>query len=100
MGDLAVEMENVNNKQKRRDWGPLGGAHRNRANTLGDPWYRSRHDLPVSKDLVQDTRYGLTSLALRIPQRVEGFTLSKPPFISEKEWRPSFQPSGVSLRHG
>jgi len=54
------------------------------ANTLGDPWYRSRQDLLERKDLVQDTRYGLTPLALRMPPRVEGFTLSKPPFMSRK----------------
>jgi len=52
------------------------------ANTLGDPWYRSRHDLPDRKDLVQDKRYGLTPLALSMPQRVAGLTLSKPPFMS------------------
>jgi len=53
-------------------------------NTLGDPWYRSRHDLPERKDLVQDTRYGLTPLALKMPQRVEGLTLANPPFMSRK----------------
>ena len=52
------------------------------ANTFGNPWYRSRHDLPERKDLVQDTRYGLTPLALSMPQRVAGLTLSKPPFMS------------------
>jgi len=54
------------------------------ANTLGDPWWRSRHDLPDRKDFVQDIRYGLTPLALSIPQRVEGRTLSKPSFMSRK----------------
>jgi len=54
------------------------------ANTLGDPWYKSRHDLPDRKDIVQDTRYGLTPLALSMPQRVAGLTLSKPPFMSRK----------------
>jgi len=29
MGDLTGETGNVDNKQQRRDWGPLGGAHRN-----------------------------------------------------------------------
>jgi len=29
-------------------------------------------------------RYGLTPLPLRMPQRVEGLTLSKPPFMSRK----------------
>ena len=53
-------------------------------NTLGDPWYRSWQDLPDSKDLVQDTRYGLTPLALSMPQRVEGLTLLKPPLMSRK----------------
>jgi len=54
------------------------------ANTLGEPWYRSRHDLPERKDLVQDTRYGLTPLALSMPQRVEGLEGNRgrsPPYI-------------------
>ena len=54
------------------------------ANTLGDPWYRSRHILPVRKDLVQETRYGLTALALRMLHKVEEFTLSNPPLMSRK----------------
>jgi len=52
------------------------------ANTLGDPCYRSRQDLPDREDLVQDTRYGLRPLALSMPQRVVRLTLSKPPFMS------------------
>jgi len=32
--------------------------------------------------MVQDTRYGLTPLALSMPQRVAGLTLSKPPLLS------------------
>ena len=51
-------------------------------NTLEDPGYRSRHDLPDRKDLVQDTRYELTPSALGMPQRVAGLTLSKRPFMS------------------
>jgi len=54
------------------------------ANTLGEPWYRRRHVLPVRKDLVQETRYGLTAFALSILHRVEEFTLSNPPLISRK----------------
>ena len=54
------------------------------AKTLGDPWKRNGQDLPVRKDPVQDIRYGLTPLAESIPQRVEGLTLLKPPFISRK----------------
>ena len=54
------------------------------ANTLRDPCYKSRYDLPDRKDMVQETRYGLTPLALSMPQRVAGFTLSKPPFMSRK----------------
>jgi len=38
--------------------------------------------MPDRKDLVQDTRYGLTRLVLSMPQRVAGLTLSKPPFMS------------------
>jgi len=54
------------------------------ANTLGDPWYRRRHVLPVRKDLVQETRYGLTAFALSMLHRVEEFTLSNPPLMSRK----------------
>jgi len=50
--------------------------------TFRDPWKRRRHDLPVRKERVQDTRYGLTPFALSMPQSVEGLTLSKPPLIS------------------
>jgi len=38
----------------------------------------------VRNERVQDTRYGWTPLALSIPQRVEGLTLSKPPLMSRK----------------
>jgi len=54
------------------------------ANTLGEPWYRSRHVLPVRKDLVQETRYGLTAFALSMLHSVEEFTLSNPPLMSRK----------------
>jgi len=53
-------------------------------NTLGDPWYKSRHDLQDRKDRVQDTRYGLTPFALSMPNRVAGLTLSNPPIMSRK----------------
>ena len=34
-GDLRVEARNVNDKQKRGDWGALGRAHRDRGEHLG-----------------------------------------------------------------
>jgi len=61
---------------------PWGVPTETGANTLGDPWYRSRNDLPDRKELDQDTTYGLTPLALSMPQRLAGLTLSKPPFMS------------------
>ena len=63
---------------------PCGVPTATGANTLGDPWYRRRHVLPVRKDLVQETRYGLTAFALSMLHRVEGFTLSNPPLMSRK----------------
>ena len=54
------------------------------ANTLGDAWYKSRYDLLDRNDFVQDTRYGLTPLALSRPQRVAAFKFSKLPFMSRK----------------
>jgi len=63
---------------------PWGMPTATGANTLGDPSYKSRHVLQDRKDLVQDTRYGLTPLALSMPQRVEGLTLSKLPFMLRK----------------
>jgi len=54
------------------------------AKTFGEPWYQSRYALPVRKDLVQETKYGLTALNLSMLHRVEGFTLSKPPLMSRK----------------
>jgi len=59
--------------------GPWGVPTETRAKTLGDPGNNRRQDLPVRKDLVQNTRYGLTPLALIMPQRVKGLILSKPP---------------------
>jgi len=35
LGDLWVEAGNVNDKQKRGDWGALGRAHRDRGEHLG-----------------------------------------------------------------
>jgi len=52
--------------------------------TLADTWKSSRQDLPVRKDLVLDTRSGLTPMALSIPQRVDTLTLLKPPMMSRK----------------
>jgi len=54
------------------------------ANTFGEPGKSRPQDLPMRKDRVQHTRHRLTPLALSIPQREEGLTLSKPPLISRK----------------
>jgi len=52
-------------------WGPPTESG---AKTLGDPWKSRRQDIPVRKDHVQDTRYGLTPLGLSMPQREEGLS--------------------------
>jgi len=54
------------------------------AKVFGERWYRSRHVLPDKKDLVQDTRYRLTAFALSMLHKADGFTLSKPAFMSMK----------------
>ena len=79
-----METGNVNNPQQRRDWGPLGGAYRNRREHSGGSLVQGPAGPAGKNDFVQDTRYRLTPLALRMPQRVEGLTLSKPPFMSRK----------------
>ena len=38
----------------------------------------------MRKDLVHETRYGLTAFALSMLHRVEGLTLSNPPLMSRK----------------
>jgi len=63
---------------------PCGVPTEPGAKIFGEPWYRSRHVLPDRKDLVKETRYGLTAFALSILHRADGFTLSKPPFRSRK----------------
>jgi len=63
---------------------PWGVPTETGAKTLGGPWTSRRQDLPVSQERVQDTRYGLTDLALSMPQREDGLTLSKPPLMSMK----------------
>ena len=64
------------------------------AKPSADPWYRSWHVLPDRKDLVQDTRYELSTLALSMRQSVVGLTLSKPPFMSSKTLEIFFQAIG------
>jgi len=61
---------------------PWGVPTETGANILGEPWYRRRHVLSDRKDLVHDTKYGLTPLALSMPQREEVLTLSKPLLMS------------------
>jgi len=63
---------------------PCGVPTETGAKTFGEHWSRSRHVLPDRKDLVQETRYGWTAFALSMLHRADGFTLSKPPFMSWK----------------
>jgi len=63
---------------------PCGVPTESGAKIFGEPWYRSRHVVPDRKDLVEETRYRLTAFSLSMRQRADGFTLSKPPFLSRK----------------
>ena len=63
---------------------PCGVLTETGAKTLGDLSKCRGQDLPVRKDCVLDTRYGLTLIALSMPQSVVGWTLLKPFLISRK----------------
>lgn len=51
---------------------------------MGEPWNSRRQDLPMRKDRIQATRYGLTPLAVSMAERDKGLTLSKPLLISRR----------------
>ena len=71
-------------KRRGETGDPWGVLTETGAKTLGEPWKSRQQDLPVRKERVQDTRYGLAPLALSMLQREEGLTLSKSPLMSRK----------------
>ena len=85
IGDLAVEAGNVNNKQQWRDWGRLGGPHRNRGEHSGgplvlDPARPARKKGPGARHKIRVDPFGSKNAA-----EGGGVNISEAPLYVKKE---------------